>query len=74
MWVTLHVLDQGPGIPLDERSTVLERFARGSTAIGTRGSGIGLAVVDELSRAMGAELVIADRRGGGADLQLRFRV
>ena len=72
--VTLHVLDQGPGIPLDERSTVLERFARGSTASGTRGSGIGLAVVDELSRAMGAELVIADRPGGGADLQLRFRV
>jgi len=67
-------LDQGPGIPTKERTAVLERFARGSTASGTRGSGIGLAVVDELSRAMGAELVIAERRGGGADLQLRFRV
>ncbi|MFM1900383.1 MAG: hypothetical protein RLZZ216_959 [Cyanobacteriota bacterium] len=74
VWVTLHVLDQGPGIPAKERTAVLERFARGSTASGTRGSGIGLAVVDELSRAMGAELVIAERRGGGADLQLRFRV
>jgi signal transduction histidine kinase len=74
VWVTVHVLDQGPVIPTKERTAVLERFARGSTASGTRGSGIGLAVVDELSRAMGAELVIADRRGGGADLQLRFQV
>ena len=72
-WVSLQVLDRGPGIPAEERPKVLERFVRGSHAVGHRGSGIGLSVVHELSKAMGAELLIGDRAGGGADLQLRFR-
>lgn len=72
-WVRLHVLDRGPGIPLRERERVLERFVRGTSSVGTRGSGIGLSVVQDLSIAMGAALVIEDRDGGGADLQLLFK-
>ena len=72
--VILHVCDQGPGISEGERSQVLERFVRGSTAIGTRGSGIGLAMVKLLMEAMQAELLIADALGGGADMQLRFKI
>ncbi len=72
--VVLHVFDRGPGIPASERSVVVQRFQRGSSAIGTRGSGIGLATVALLMEAMGAELRIADRQGGGADPQLRFKV
>ena len=71
--VVLHVVDQGPGIPVSERQRVVQRFQRGSTATGTRGSGLGLALVDQLMRLMGGELVISDDPGGGADLQLRFR-
>ena len=71
--VTLHVLDQGPGIPEGERAQVLERFARGSTAVGTRGSGIGLATVNLLMQAMEGELLIGDAPDGGADMQLRFK-
>jgi signal transduction histidine kinase len=70
--VVLHVLDRGSGIPELERAAVVQRFARGSTAVGTRGSGIGLATVTLLMEAMQAELRIADRSRGGADLQLRF--
>ena len=72
--VTLHVLDPGPGIPEAERCQVLERFVRGSTSIGTRGSGIGLATVNVLMEAMQGELLIADAPGGGADMQLHFRI
>jgi signal transduction histidine kinase len=72
--VTLHVRDQGPGIPEGERAQVLERFVRGSTSIGTRGSGIGLATVKLLMEAMQGELLIGDAPGGGADLQLRFKL
>ena len=70
--VILHVRDEGPGIPEEERGQVLQRFVRGSTSIGTRGSGIGLATVKLLVEAMQGELLIADAPGGGADLQLRF--
>ena len=72
--LVLHVLDQGPGIPETERALVLQRFRRGSTAAGTRGTGIGLALVDAWMRAMHGALVIAEAPGGGADLQLRFRL
>ncbi|WP_186571664.1 HAMP domain-containing sensor histidine kinase [Synechococcus sp. PROS-U-1] len=72
--VTLHVRDQGPGIPEGERAQVLERFVRGSTSIGTRGSGIGLATVKLLMEAMQGELRIGDAPEAGADLQLRFKI
>ena len=72
--VSLHVIDQGPGIPEAERAQVLQRFVRGSTAIGTRGSGIGLATVSLLMEAMQGELRIGDAHGGGADMQLRFKL
>ena len=71
--IAFHVLDRGPGIAADERQHVLERFSRGSAAIGTRGSGIGLAMVTMLMGAMGGVLEIQDRVGGGADLVLVFR-
>ncbi len=69
----LHVLDQGPGIEESERSWVLQRFRRGTSSAGTRGTGIGLALVDELMRAMDGELLIGDNPCGGADFQLCFR-
>ncbi|QNI49231.1 two-component sensor histidine kinase domain protein [Synechococcus sp. A15-60] len=72
--LVMHVLDQGPGIPEIERALVLQRFRRGSTAAGTRGTGIGLALVDAWMRTMDGALVIAEAPGGGADLQLRFRL
>jgi signal transduction histidine kinase len=72
--VILHVRDQGTGIPEQERGQVLQRFVRGSTSIGTRGSGIGLATVNVLMEAMQGELLIGDAPEGGADLQLRFKI
>lgn len=71
--VTLHVRDQGPGIPIWERAQVLERFVRGSSASGTQGSGIGLSIVHALMRMMQGELLIGEAPEGGADLQLRFK-
>ena len=73
-WLVLHVLDQGAGIAAAERSLVLQRFKRGGSSTGTRGMGIGLPLVSELMHLMGGELVIAEASGGGADMQLRFRL
>ena len=68
--VCLFVQDEGPGIPVTERSAVVQRFVRGSSSKGTKGSGIGLASVSELMFAMGGHLVIDDVPSGGCLMRL----
>jgi signal transduction histidine kinase len=75
--VVWHVRDRGPGVPSEERSRIFDRFVRGSAAALTpahRGSGLGLALVRLLMQAMGGEVAVAEREGGGADFQLRLPV
>ena len=64
--VRLSVADSGPGIPVEERHRVFERFSRGSSARGISGRGIGLAVAAEIVRAHGGEIEVGDADGGGA--------
>jgi signal transduction histidine kinase len=61
--VTVH--DQGPGVPADERQSIFERFRRGSSAAGTGGFGLGLAIGRELATRMGGRLELMP--SGGAD-------
>jgi two-component system OmpR family sensor kinase len=68
--VVVHVRDQGPGVPAEERARLLKRFQRGRSTGDVPGSGIGLAVVDTLMQAMGGRVEIGDAPGGGADFQL----
>ena len=72
--VVLHVIDQGPGVSEAEKAHIFERFVRGSAAVDVRGSGIGLAVVQQLMAAMGGSVTVAAAPGGGADFQLRLPV
>jgi signal transduction histidine kinase len=68
--VLVHVFDQGPGVPEEDRAHLLERFQRGRSTTEVPGSGIGLAVVDTLMQAMGGRVDIGDAPGGGADFRL----
>ena len=69
----LSVEDNGPGIPEDERSKVLERFQRGSTASQTAGSGLGLAIVREIAVTHGAEVRLeAGSDGRGTRVTVTF--
>ncbi len=65
----IQVDDAGPGVPLEYRTEVFERFARGAKA-GSRGSdggtGLGLALVAEHVRRHGGAAWIEDRPEGGA--------
>lgn len=56
----LTVIDQGPGIPVEERHRVLERYARGSTATDQPGQGIGLYVAARIAAAHGGTFAITD--------------
>ena len=62
----MAVEDGGPGVAQGERERIFERFARGSAARHRIGTGLGLALVAEHSRAMGGSAWVTDRVGGGA--------
>jgi two-component system, OmpR family, sensor kinase len=67
------VLDDGPGIPSDERERVFERFHRTdrgrSRAQG--GAGLGLAIVRAIAESHGGQVRAAERRNGdGARIEL----
>jgi PAS domain S-box-containing protein len=68
--------DQGPGIPEDERRLVFEQFWRGnhSHVIRQTGTGIGLAVVAQLTRLLGGDVRAAEAPGGGARIELALPV
>lgn len=60
----LAVTDAGPGIPVEERRRVLERYARGSTASGHEGQGIGLYIAARIAAAHGGTFAITDPPSG----------
>ncbi len=70
-WLTLHVIDQGPGLDADARQRAFDRFWR---APGNRakGSGLGLAIVAELAAESGGHATLGDRPGGGVDASIRL--
>ncbi|MGH8209641.1 MAG: sensor histidine kinase, partial [Steroidobacteraceae bacterium] len=70
----LEVEDNGPGIPATERTRVRERFYRLPGSAG-HGCGLGLAIVDEISRLHDADLAIdAGANGRGTRIKVSFRV
>lgn len=64
--VRIEVDDDGPGVPVEARERVFERFARGPGADRTAGSGLGLALVAQHVRGHGGRVEVSDRPGGGA--------
>lgn len=69
---SLSVRDEGPGVPLDERDVIFERFQRGRDTAGQAGFGLGLAIGRELAERMGGTLGLEDGVGPGATFTLRL--
>jgi len=65
--IRIEIEDEGPGVPIDERELIFERFARGSEG-GRRGSGsgvgLGLSLVTEHLRLHNGTIHVADRVDG----------
>jgi two-component system sensor histidine kinase MprB len=61
----LVVADLGPGIPLQERGLVFERFYRATAARAMPGSGLGLAIVKQVVLKHGGALRVAETVPGG---------
>jgi signal transduction histidine kinase len=61
--VVVRIRDFGPGIPEDEIPLVKKKFYKGSSK--ARGTGIGLAVCDEIVTMHGGNLTLENADGGG---------
>lgn len=68
--VVVRIRDFGPGIPEDEIPLVKKKFYKGSSK--ARGSGIGLAVCDEIVQMHGGTLTLENAGGGGTLVTLRL--
>lgn len=68
----LEVMDRGPGVPVGERRRIFSSFERGTTAAGTEGFGLGLALVSEAVKWHGGSVDVTDRGGGGSIFRVRF--
>ena len=70
--VELTVTDTGVGIPPDELPHVFDRFWRGTNGRTAAGSGIGLAVVEELVHAHDGDVTATSEPGRGAVFSVRL--
>ena len=61
--VVIRIRDYGPAIPEDEIPLVKKKFYKGSSK--ARGTGIGLAVCDEIVELHGGTLTLENAQGGG---------
>jgi two-component system phosphate regulon sensor histidine kinase PhoR len=75
--IVVRVVDRGPGVPVEDRERIFERFVRGSTARAhgerpIRGSGIGLALVKHIAQSHGGKAWVDTTPGGGASFAMSF--
>ena len=68
----VRVRDYGPGIPEAELPYVKQKFYKGTSK--ARGSGIGLAVCDEIVKLHGGDFIIGNAEGGGAEVMIRLPI
>lgn len=69
-WVVVRIRDFGPGIPEDELPLVKKKFYKGSSK--ARGTGIGLAVCDEIVSMHNGELTLENAPEGGTLVTVRI--
>jgi len=70
--VAFAISDSGIGLTLNEIKRLFRPFSQANVSIASRfgGAGLGLSSVKALARAMGGDIVVAQRRGGGTTFTL----
>lgn len=68
---SLHVLDEGPGIPESEQPLIFDRFWRGDRRR-PGGAGLGLAIVQRIVDTHGGTVAVRNRTPRGADFSIQL--
>jgi Na+/proline symporter/signal transduction histidine kinase len=68
--VVFQVSDTGPGIPQDQQLAIFKEFKRLAGTEGARGLGLGLSIVDRISRMLGHPVEVASRLGRGSTFRV----
>ena len=71
---TVHVVDNGPGIPTEALQKVFDRFYRLDPARPTGGSGLGLSIARSLVTAHGGKIEVTSVLGKGTTVTVRLPV
>lgn len=64
--VLFRITDNGPGVPLTERSRIFERFYKADRARTEGGTGLGLAIARHIVEGHGGRIWVEAAPGGGA--------
>ena len=74
--INVAIEDRGPGVPAKEQRRIWEPYYRASetTRSAVGGTGIGLAVVNELARLQAAYVSMTERKGGGSRFVIGFDI
>ena len=70
--IAFAISDSGIGLTINEIKRLFRPFSQANVGIASRfgGAGLGLSSVKALARAMGGDIVVAQRRGGGTTFTL----
>ncbi|HEX8462713.1 MAG TPA: ATP-binding protein [Segetibacter sp.] len=73
--ISFSVADSGPGIAIEERSKIFDKFYRvGNEATRTaKGTGLGLYLCKQIARDHNATIAVADNNGGGSVFTVTFK-
>jgi signal transduction histidine kinase len=70
--VEIRFSDRGIGIPKGEIDLIFEPFYRARNAIGIKGHGIGLSLVERIIRLHGGEITVSSEENRGTDISIRL--
>lgn len=73
-FVEIRVTDSGPGIPLEDRALIFEKFRQSAAQsnIDIKGSGLGLAIVKAIVTAHGGSVGLSSQLGKGSTFWFRI--
>ena len=73
--IVINILDNGPGIPKDQREKLLQPFERLDQARGSiGGSGLGLAIANRIIKVHNGKLELLNRKTGGLNVKITLPI